>query len=89
MEVDLIPQERGYKQNSVWSSGSAGSKMFLTMLAKVVTFHMRLTMVDVQGFGLELVSKSRSTLLRGLEEQLNDSNQVLLAIGISVRILER
>ncbi len=40
--------------------------------------------VDIQGFGLELVS--RSTF--GLEEYLNDFIQVLLAVAISARILE-
>ncbi len=57
-EVDLIPEKEGRKQNSVGPGGSAGSKMVLTLLAEVVTFHVGPTAVDVWGFGIELVSRS-------------------------------
>ncbi len=57
-EVDSIPEKRGRKQNSVWSDGSAGGKMVLTLLADVVAFHVGATVVDVRGLGLEFVSRS-------------------------------
>ncbi len=58
--------------------------MVLTFLAEVVAFHVTPTVVDVQGLGLEFVSRST---LRVLEECLDDSIQVLLVVAISARIL--
>ncbi len=57
-EVDLVLEEEGRKRNSVWSGGSTGGKMVLTLLAEVVAFHVGSTAVDVQGLGLEFVSRS-------------------------------
>ncbi len=57
-EVDLVLEEGGCKRNAVWPGGSAGGKVILTLLAEVVTFHVRPTAVDVRGLGLELVSRS-------------------------------
>ena len=57
-KVDLIPQEKGCKQNLVWPSSSAGGKIILTLFAKIVAFYMELTMVDVRDFGLEFVCRS-------------------------------
>ena len=60
MEVDSILKKRDYKWNLVWPNGSCGGKMVFTLLAKVIVFYMRPTVVDVWDLGLELVSK-RST----------------------------
>ncbi len=57
-EVDLVPEERGRKRNSVWPGGSAGGKMVLTLLAEVITFHVGPTAIDVRGHGFEFVSGS-------------------------------
>ncbi len=57
-EVDLISEKGGHKRNSVGPGGSTGSKMVLTLLAEVVAFHVGPTAVDVQGLGLEFVSRS-------------------------------
>ncbi len=57
-EVDLVPEERSRKRNSVWPSGPAGGEMVLTLLAEFVAFYMGPIAVDVQGLGLEFVSKS-------------------------------
>ncbi len=59
--------------------------MVLTLLTEVIAFHVGPTVIDVRGLGLELVSRST---LRILEECLDDSIQVLLAVAISARILE-
>ncbi len=59
--------------------------MVLTLLTEVIAFHVGPTVVDVRGLGLELVSRSTFGIL---EESLDDSLQVLLAIAISTRILE-
>ncbi len=67
--------------------------MILTLLTEIVALHVGPTAVHIRGLSLELVSRStlelvsRSTL--GLEERLNDSVQVLLAVAISTRILEK
>ncbi len=58
--------------------------MVLTLLTKVIAFHVGPTVVDVRGLSLELVSRST---LGVLEECLDDSIQVLLAVAISARIL--
>ncbi len=59
--------------------------MVLTLLTEVIAFHVGPTVVDVRSLGLELVSRST---FRVLEEGLDDFIQVLLAVTISVRILE-
>ena len=57
-KVDAVPQKKGCKQNSVQLDGSAGSKIVFVVLTKIITFHVRSTMVDVWGLGLEFVSRS-------------------------------
>ena len=86
-EVDLISQEKSCKRNLVWPGGFTGSKMVFILLVKVVALYMGSSAVDIQGLGLELVS--RSTFWRGLEECLNDFIQVLLTVAISAWILRR
>ena len=88
-EVDLVSQEKSYKRDSIWFGGFIGGKMVFTLLAEVITLHMGSIIVDVWGLGLELISRSRSTLQEGLEEHLNDSVQVPLAITINVNIIGR
>ncbi len=46
-EIDLIPQERGCKQNSVWLGDSASDKIVLTLLTEIVALYMGFTTVDV------------------------------------------
>ncbi len=59
--------------------------MVLILLTEVIAFHVGPTAVDVRGLGLEFISRST---FRVLEEGLDDSIQVLLAVTISARILE-
>ena len=61
--------------------------MVFILLAKVVAPYVGSTTIYVWGFGLKLILRFRSTLSRSLEEYLNDSIQVPLAITISVRIM--
>ena len=86
-EVDPISKERSCKQDLVWPGGSAGSKIIFKLMAEVIALYMGSTTVNVRGFGLELVPRSRSTLSRDLEECLDDSIQVPLVIMISVKIM--
>ena len=51
-EADLIPEKRRGKGNLGRLCGSCGSKIVLTLLTKVVTVHVRLSAVYVQGIGL-------------------------------------
>ncbi len=83
-EVDSIMQKGGCKWNLVWPDGSVGGKIVFTLLAEVVVLYVRPTTVDVRGSGLEFVSRST---FGGVEECLDDSIQVLLAILISTKIL--
>ncbi len=57
-EVDSISEKRGSKQNSVGPDSFAGGEMVLTLLAKVITFYVAPTAVNVRDLGLELVSGS-------------------------------
>ena len=57
VKVDLILKKKGCKQNSVWSGGSCGGKIVFTLLTKVIALHIGPIIVDVQGFGLEFVSR--------------------------------
>ena len=57
VKVDLVSKKKSCKQNLVWLAGSCDSKVIFTLLAKVVTFHVRLTVVDVQDLGFEFVSQ--------------------------------
>ncbi len=59
--------------------------MVLTLLIKIVALHVGPIMVDIQGFGLEFVSRST---FGGVEKCLDNFIQVLLAISVSARILE-
>ncbi len=59
--------------------------MVLTLLTEVIAFHVGPTAVNVRGLGLELISRST---FRVLEECLDDSIQIQLAVAISTRILE-
>ena len=85
-EFDLVPQKRSCQQNLIWPDGSASSKIIFTLLAKIVALHVRPTTVDIRGLGLEFVYKSTFC---SLEERLDDSIQILLAVSISTRILGR
>ncbi len=57
-EVNSIPEEGGRKRNLVGPSSSASGKMVLKLLVDVIIIHVGPTIVDVRGFGLELVSRS-------------------------------
>ncbi len=59
--------------------------MILTLLTEVIAFHVGPTAVGIRGLGLELISRSTFQVL---EECLDDSIQILLAVAISARILE-
>ena len=48
MEVDAVTQEECNKRNAVGALGSGGGKVVLTMLAEVIAFYVRLTMIDVR-----------------------------------------
>ncbi len=82
VEVDLIPEERGCKQNAIWLNGSAGSKIIPTLLIKVVVFHVEPTALDVQALSFKFVSKST---LQSLEERLKEVVHVLLHVSGKVR----
>ena len=69
MEVDLIPK-KGCKRNLVWTGGPIGGKVIFALLTEVIILYVGPTVIDVRGFGLELVSRST---LRSIEECLDDS----------------
>lgn len=85
VEVDLIPKKRGDKQNLVWPNGSYDGKVVFKLLAKVLPFQVRLTVVDIWGHGFEFVS--RQSTLRSIKEYLNNFVLVFLVISISTKIL--
>ncbi len=85
VKYDLISKKRGCKQNLVWPGGSNGSKVIFVILAEVVAFYVRPIAIDVQGLGLEFVSGW--FIFWGVEECLDDSVQVLLAILINTRVM--
>lgn len=68
----------------VWLDSSAVGKIDLTLLTKNIALHVGPTIVNVRGFGLEFVSKSN---FEGIEECVDDSVQVLLAVLVGARIL--
>ena len=47
-EVDVVTQEGCCKGNTVGTFGSGGSKVILTLLAKVIALHVGLTTIDVR-----------------------------------------
>ena len=47
-EVDVVPKKGYYKGNTVETLGPGGSKVILTLLTKVIAFHVRLTTIDVR-----------------------------------------
>ncbi len=53
-KVDFVPEEGGRKRNSVWPDSLACGNIVLTLLAKVVAFHVRPTAVDVRVLALSL-----------------------------------
>ena len=55
--------------------------MVFVLLIEVITFHVKPTMVDVQGFGLEFVSKS----IFGLKKRLEEVIHIFLSIPGNVR----
>ena len=48
IEVDAITQERCCKRNAVGAFGSGGGKVILTLLTKVIAFHVGFTTIDVR-----------------------------------------
>lgn len=48
MEVNLILKKRSYKQNSIRSGNSSGSKVVLKLLIKAETLYIKLITVDVR-----------------------------------------
>ena len=83
-EVDSILQKKGCKRNLVWPGNFLSSKIVFTLLAKVVVFHVGPTIVEVQGLGLELVSRPN---IWGLKKRLDDFVQILFILLISTKIL--
>lgn len=57
MEINLISKKKGYKRNLVSANGSIGGKMVFTQLTKVVTFYIRLTMIDVRKPGFDFIPR--------------------------------
>ena len=47
-KVNAITQEEYCKKNTVRALGPGGGKVIFTLLAKVITFYMRLTTIDVR-----------------------------------------
>ena len=65
-----------------WAQWLRNGKMVFTLLTEVITFHVRPSAVDVQGLGLELISRST---LWGLEECLKEVVYIFLRISCNVR----
>ena len=47
-KTNAVTQKRDRKKNAVKALGSGGGKMILTLLAEVVTFHVRLTTIYIR-----------------------------------------
>ena len=47
-EVNTVTQEECYKRNTVRALGSGGGKVILILLAKVITFYVGLTTINVR-----------------------------------------
>ena len=47
-EVDMVMHEKYCKKNMVEAFGSGSGKIILTLLVEVITFYMRLTMIDIR-----------------------------------------
>ena len=47
-EVDAVTWEEYCKVNTIRAFGFGGGKVILTLLAEVITFHVRLIMIDVR-----------------------------------------
>ena len=69
-KVNSILIKKDYKRSSVRPGGFCNGKVVFTLLAKVIILHVEPTIVDIQSFGLEFVSR-RSTL-EIIEECLNN-----------------
>ncbi len=61
VEVDLISKKENCKQNLVWSGGSNGSKVVLTLLVKIVTFYIGPIAVNVWDLALNLFPDNDSS----------------------------
>ena len=57
-EVDAVLQKKVCKRNSIWFGSSTSGNVVFILLAKVITFYVGLTIVDVRGFDLEFVFRS-------------------------------
>ena len=86
-KADPATKERGGKECSIRANGTRGSKMNLTLLAKVVALHVEFSMVEVRESGFErTLSRAwfQATCLR-LEEQVHaeffDSLEVFLGVS--------
>ena len=47
-DVDVVPKEGCYKENTVRTLGPGGGKVILTLLTKVIVFYVGLTTIDVR-----------------------------------------
>lgn len=52
-KVDVVMHEKSCKENVVGPLGSGGGKLILTLLAKIIIFHVRLTMIYIWCWNLE------------------------------------
>ena len=89
-EVDAVMQKRCCKVNMVEVFGPSNSKMILTLLTKVIIFYVRLTTIDVRGFGLQwlLTGIVRGGSL-GFEDRPEDFLQILFYILSNKRLNSR
>ena len=57
-EVDLILLKKSCKQNLIWPGNSTSGKVILIFLTEIVALYVGPTAVDLQGLGLQFVSRS-------------------------------
>lgn len=55
MKVDSIPKKRNCKWDLFWPASFNGGKIVFILLTEVITLYIRLIVIDIREFDLELI----------------------------------
>ena len=80
-KVHAVTQEACYKKNAIGALGSGGGKVVLTLLAKIIAFHVRLSTIDVRWSSLEwLLTEAVRGGSSGFKDRPKDFLQIFFCI---------
>ncbi len=72
LKIDIISKKKNHKQSLVCLGSFSDDKLMLILLTEVVTFHIRLTIINIKKLGLKKLFSNFFLSVWALKNYLND-----------------